>query len=166
MTSNMIFTSKFLLGDMNAVGIWIVDTQYHFVFFYVGTCAPLASHQKWWTARGQLVPFCCENICRTIYINLQNKMYSGFLSKVKLILRIVSMLVWSRNSTNECIFLDYFCISYMQFLACFSFTNKMVKEHSWSQNEDYVGGATCWSSNWLYSICKYNVIRSIEFTSQ
>ena len=24
------------------------------------------------------------------------------------------------------------------------------KEYIWRQNKDHVGGATCWSSNWLY----------------
>ena len=25
-----------------------------------------------------------------------------------------------------------------------------TKEYVWHQNKDYVGGATCWSSNWVY----------------
>ena len=24
-----------------------------------------------------------------------------------------------------------------------------TKEYLWRENKDYVGGATCWSSNWL-----------------
>ena len=28
--------------------------------------------------------------------------------------------------------------------------NNRTKKHVWCQNENYVGGATCWSSNWLY----------------
>ena len=39
--------------------------------------------------------------------------------------------------------------------------NGLCTGHSWCQNEYYVGGATCWSSNCLYNICKCNVILSI-----
>ena len=35
----------------------------------------------------------------------------------------------------------------------------------WHQNKDYVGGATCWSSNGLFNICKCAIILSIEMTS-
>ena len=41
-------------------------------------------------------------------------------------------------------------------------TKAFVKGHSWRQNEDYVGGATSWSSNCLYNICKCKVILSIR----
>ena len=44
--------------------------------------------------------------------------------------------------------------------------NNRTKEHGWPQNKDYVGGETCWSSNWLYNICKCTKIISIESTSK
>ena len=40
-----------------------------------------------------------------------------------------------------------------------------TKEYAWRENKSYVAGATCWSSNWLYNICKCTIIFSIEFTS-
>ena len=33
-----------------------------------------------------------------------------------------------------------------------------TKEFVWHQNKYYVGGATFWSSNWLYNICKCTII--------
>ena len=54
--------------------------------------------------------------------------------------QITSNLVfdWSRNGANR--------------------TKTFVLGHSWRQNDDHGGGATCLSSNFLYNICKCNVI--------
>ena len=40
------------------------------------------------------------------------------------------------------------------------------KEHVLRQNKDCVGGATCWSTNSLYSQCNCTMIFGIEYTSK
>ena len=53
-----------------------------FVFLFylnVSTCAPLASHQKQWTASGSDWPICGENTHGSTYINNQKKSLFYFL---------------------------------------------------------------------------------------
>ena len=44
--------------------------------------------------------------------------------------------------------------------------NNRTKDDGWLQNKDFVGGATCWSSKWVYNICYCTIIFSIVLTSE
>ena len=43
--------------------------------------------------------------------------------------------------------------------------NNRAKDDGWLQNKDYVVGATCWSSKWVYNNCN-TIIFIIVLTSE